>query len=175
MDIKEFIKERITKNHLNIDLNDCYNTIQKYESIYPDTSEIKRFFHYVVNKCGSIVIPIHEDNAEILGFLKVRGKGDITFFEFEDEEDYLNWLQVRGELYDNIKNNNDLRIVNYVELSTMNFITDITTTCKYELIAPDYTVTYFSKTGFGTDQDDRSFIKFLGTKFKDGYTFKPIK
>lgn len=172
--IESFVKERITKNFLSIDEKVCLETIKKYEAIYPDTSEIKLFFHYVLNLVGGVLAEINIDYAEMYGNLKVRGKKDITFFEFDFEEDYLDWQKVRLAIYPQIKNNADLRLLNYAELSTMNMISDIYTKCNYELISKDGKVTYFEKTGYGTDQDKQSFIKFLGTKFKQGYSFKPI-
>lgn len=173
--IESFVKERITKNFLSINAEECLATMKKYEGIYPDTSEMKLFFYYVLNLVGGILAKVDIDYAEMYGNLKVRGKKDITFFEFDFEEDYLDWQKIRLELYPSITNNADLRLLNYAELSTMNMISDIYTKCKYELISKDGTVTYFEKTGYGTDQDKQSFIKFLGTKFKEGYSFRPIK
>ena len=173
MDIKQFIQERINKNHLSIDIDECLDTIKKYEDIYPDTTEIKRFFHYILNKVGGILNNIDHEYAEIYGNLKVRGKKDITFYEFDFEEDYLEWQKYRLDVYKSIKNYDDNRLLNYVELSTMNMISDIFTNCKYELYK-DTELIIFNKVGYGTDKDKLSFIKYLGTKFKDGYSFRPI-
>jgi len=173
--IKDFVHERITKNHLAIDVAKCLEVIEKYADIYPDISEIKRFFQFVLNTVGGILTDIDEDSSELFGSLAIRGKTGITFYEFVFDEDYAAWLVLRLKVYQEIKNVDDLRLLNYVELSTMNMITDIKSTGKYELIAKDGTVTTFNKSGYGTDQDSKSFIKFLGGKFKEGYSFKPVK
>jgi hypothetical protein len=174
MDIKEFVTERITKNNLPLNANECLEIMKKYEEIYPDVSEIKLFFHLVLNKVGGILNKIDHDCAEMFGNLKVKGRGEITFYEFDFEDDYLEWQQLRLEVYKQLDDLGDIRLVNYVELSTMNVISDIFTKCKYELISDKNKVSIVNKTGYGTDQDTQSFIKFMGTKFKEGYSFKPF-
>lgn len=174
MDIKEFIIERKNKNHLNFDIEECLNAIKSYGDIYPESTEIKRFFHYILNKVGGIVNNIDNGYAELLGNLKVRGKTDITFYEFDCEEDYLDWQVVRLDIYEKLKDKNDSRLLNFLELTTMNMISDIYTNSKYELLNGDKTI-LFNKLGYGTDVGKASFIKYLGSMFKEGYSFKPIR
>ncbi len=174
MDIREFVTERITKNSLPLNTDECLDIMKTYEEIYPGVSEIKLFFYLVLNKVGGILNDIDHDYAEMFGNLKVKGRGDITFYEFDFEDDYLEWQQLRLEVYKKIDDIDKIRLVNYVELSTMNVISDIFTKCKYELISKNDKVTIMNKTGYGTDQDTQSFIKFMGGMFKDGYSFKPI-
>lgn len=172
MDIAKFVNERIHKNHLPINPDECLDTMKKYEEIYLGVPEIKLFFHFVLNKVGGILNAIDVEYAELFGNLKVKGRADITFFEFEDEDDYHEWQKLRIDAYKAITDVCDVRVLNYVELSTMNVISDIFTKCKYELIDNDGKSTIINKTGYGTDQDTQSFIKFMGGKFKEGYTFK---
>jgi hypothetical protein len=174
MDIREFVEERVDKNHLSIDVDTCIDTISKYGVLYPEASEMKRFFHYVLNTVGGILNAVDHECTEMLGSLKVRGRGDITFFEFDHDEDYRDWLGMRLRVYNKIVDVRELRLLNYVELSTMNMISDIFTECLYELIDVDGSAVHFKKTGYGTDRDKQSFIKFLGTNFKKGYTFRPL-
>jgi hypothetical protein len=174
MDIREFVEEKVAKNHLTIDIDACLDTIQKYADIYPDATEIKRFFHYVLNKTGGILNAVDHDCAELFGNLKVKGRVDITFYQFDDEADYLEWQMLRAKMYAGITDMSDVRLVNYVEMSTMNMISDIFTKCMYKLIDTNGKVTYINKTGYGTDQDTQSFIKYMAVKFKEGYSFMPV-
>lgn len=178
---EDFVKQRIALNHLSINPDECLDVIEKYADIYPGISEIKRFFHFIHNKVGGILTDLdskfagsYHECAELFGTLVIRGKTNITFYEFVFHDDYTEWLHNRIAIYAELTDIDKIRLLNYVELSTMNMISDITTMCKYVLIAKDKTVSTFEKTGYGTDRDAQSFIKFLGTKFKEGYTFKPI-
>lgn len=173
--IKDFVEQRVELNHLPINIDECVSVIEKYTDIYPGVSEIKRFFHYVHNQVGGILNRVNPEFTELFGNLVIRGKTDITYYLFVFDEDYLEWLRLRVQLYSELTNPDDIRLLNYVELSTMNMITDLTSTDKYELISFDGIITTFNKTAYGTDQDGKSFIKFLGGKFKEGYSFKPIK
>lgn len=174
MEIKDYVEERVLKNQLPLVVVDCVKLIDKYEAIYPDVDSMKRFFYVVLNKVGAILSTVDKDLNELLGWIKVRGKNSINFYEFEDEGDYLNWLQGRHYLYEKLTNVDDIRLLNFLELSTMNFISDINTNCKYQL-SKDNDVIIFNKIEYGTDNSNVSFIKYLGGKFKEGYNFKPIK
>lgn len=174
MDIESFVRERIEKNRLPIDINKCLTILEKYKEIYPGVTDVKLFFYYVLNRVGGILNDIDHDYAEMFGNLQVKGRADITFYSFDFEDDYLEWQRLRLEVYPKITNLDDIRLINYVELSTMNMISDIFTNCKYELSHNGQFIRIFNKTGYGTDQDTQSFIKFLGGKFKEGYSFKPV-
>jgi len=130
----------------------------------------KRFFYYVREKVYDSFV-MYENN---LFELKIRGKLNTPFFEFEKDEDYIKWLRDRKEFYASVNTIENFRMLNFLELSLMNFITDLTTLQEYELIAPDGSTKNFKKIGYGTDQDQQSFIKYLGRKFKQGFTFKAI-
>ena len=169
MNLREYIEDRRARNQLDFDMAKCeeYITNQYTAS---DANVYKRFFYFVrenVNEC----IKVNENN---LNELKVRGKGETPFFEFECEEHYKNWLQIRKKIYSHIADIPSLRMLNFLELSLMNFITDLTTLQEYEIISKDGKTTKILKTGYGTDQDQQSFIKYLGRKFKEGFTFKAI-
>jgi len=174
MEIKDYVEERVLKNQLPLVVVDCVKLIDKYEEIYPEVDSMKRFFYVVLNKVGAILSTVDKDLNELLGWIKVRGKNSINFYEFEDEGDYLNWLQGRQYLYEKLTNVDDIRLLNFLELSTMNFISDINTNCKYQL-SKDNDIIIFNKVEYGTDNSNVSFIKYLGGKFKEGYNFKPIK
>lgn len=128
----------------------------------------KRFFYYVRENVYNSFLNYENNLFE----LKIRGKLNTPFFEFEKDEDYIKWLRDRKEFYASVNTIENFRMLNFLELSLMNFITDLTTLQEYELIAPDGSSTNFKKIGYGTDQDQQSFIKYLGRKFKQGFTFK---
>jgi hypothetical protein len=168
MNLHEYIEDRRIKNQLNFDMSKCEEYItQKYTDSVADV--YKRFFYFVREDVYELIHHLGENN---LFELKVRGKGETPFFEFECEEHYKKWLQFRKKIYASINDLKHLRMINFLELSLMNFITDLTTLQEYEIIAPDGTISKFLKTGYGTDQDRQSFIKYLGRKFKEGFTFK---
>jgi hypothetical protein len=173
--IKDYIQERITLNHLPLNINECLAVIETYETIYSNVSEKERFFLFIKNKVGEILTNIDEDLSEILGWLHVhKSKQDIVYFLFETEEDYYNWLSVRKDLYLQL-NEDYTRLLNFLELSTMDFISDITTNCNYILELKNKK-TDFKKEGYGVDVESTiSFIKYLGASFKKGYNFKPTK
>lgn len=173
MELKQFITERITKNKLALDIDTAYETVMKYGEIYPESTDIKRFFHYVLNTIGAKLHTVDHEISEILGWLKVRGRGEITFYEFETPEDYLNWLNARFEIYKSL-NYDDTRLLNFIEMSCMDFITDITTTCRYE-ITNNKEWLYVTKDKFSFDSDTtKSHIKYIVSMFNKGYIFKPI-
>lgn len=165
-----YIEERRIKNHLYFDMNKCIEYItQRYTDI--DANKNKRFFYFVREEVYDIIKQYGENN---IFKLKVRGKGTTPFFEYENENDYKDWLHMRKQIYAAPIDIKNLRMLNFLELSLMNFITDLTTLQEYEIISPDNVITKFRKTGYGTDQDQQSFIKFVGSKFKQGFTFKAL-
>lgn len=174
--IKEYITERILLNHLDINIDECLAVIKTYETIYANVSEKERFFLYIKNKVGEILTDIDEDMSEILGWLHVhKSKQEIVYYLFETDEDYYNWLSVRKELYKKLGDKHKcIRLLNFLELSTMNFISDIITSCDY-ITYTDTDTNGFSKNGYGVSSNNTlSFIKYIGMKFKNGYNFKPI-
>lgn len=173
MNIRDYISERITKNHLPLNVDECLAVVKTYETIYANVSEEERFFLMILNNVGVKLTDINEDMSEILGWLRVhKSKQNIVYFLFETEEDYYNWLSVRTELYNKLNDKDCIRLLNFVELSTMNFISDILTKSTYVLTNGKTEIT-INKDGYGVDVDSVSFIKYLGTKFKEGYSFIP--
>lgn len=169
MNIVEFINERKTKNHLNFPVDECLSYIENYADTHVESTPIKSFFHYIKNYV------IDKLSTSDLTKLKVRGKKDITFYEFDEDEDYQTWLIQRLDVYSKINDTDLLRLLNFLELTTMNFITDIVSNQNYELIDIKDNIKHFIKTGYGTNQDTQSFTKYLGVNFKQGFSFKPIK
>jgi len=199
MEIRAYIVERVKKNSLPIDIDQCLDTIKSYRLVYPDVNDEKLFFYYILNRVGSILSAIDMEQAEHLGWLRVRGRDSITFYEFEEEEDYYAWLAVRPFFYKNIKDYDDIRILNFLDLSIINYIHDIESKRTYHLIKPatPNDVKIIQKTGYGTDQisskkwtflrrlmnillnrkvgrnDKQSFIKYMAAQFTNGYIFIP--
>lgn len=165
----EYIEERKFKNKLLFDAVECFDYITtKYTSSEANTH--KRFFYYVRENVYNSFLNIENNLFE----LKIRGKSVTPFFEFEHDIEYRKWLQFRKDFYSSKNTIGTFRMLNFLELSLMNFITDLTSLQEYELIAPDGSSTKFKKIGYGTDQDQQSFIKYLGRKFKQGFTFKAL-
>jgi hypothetical protein len=199
MGIRAYITERIRKNSLPIDVDQCLETIRSYRTVYPDVADEKLFFYYILNSVGAILAAIDMEQAEHLGWLRVRGRDSITFYEFEEEEDYYAWLAVRPFFYERIKDHNDMRILNFLDLSIINYIQDIETKRIYTLVKPTDLLhpKTIQKTGYGTDQaqersgsflqrlwdlllnrkternEKQSFIKYIVAQFTDGYVFIP--
>lgn len=174
--IRSYVYERVQLNHLPIKVDECLAVIETYETIYANVSEMERFFLYIKNTVGEFLSEINEDMSEILGWLHVhKSKQDIVYFLFETEEDYYNWLCVRKDLYDKLENDDHIRLLNFLELSTMNFISDIISKCEYKMYKSNNIIN-FKKDGYGVNvQSGISFIKYIGTNFKKEYNFKPIK
>jgi hypothetical protein len=168
--LQEYIEDRRVRNHLHFDMAECEEYITtKYTS--SDANKHKRFFYFVREDVYNIVSKFAENN---LFEIKVRGKNATPFFEFENPNEYKNWLHYRRKIYQSPIPIPRLRMLNFLELSLMNFITDLTTLQEYELHSPEGNITKFKKIGYGTDQDQQSFIKYLGRKFKEGFTFKAL-
>lgn len=174
MEIRKYVEERISKNKLPLDIDEVVNLIKEYKDIYPDVSEMGRFFHVIKNKVGSIINNIDHNTAEFLGWLKIRSVNDIYFFKFEEEEDYYSWLEYRINIYNKITNKEDIRLLNYLELSTINLVKDILTESEY-LLFNDIESFIFKKNGYNVDKETKSFIKYISEKFTNDYLFKPIK
>lgn len=175
MELKLYISERIKLNNLPIDVDNAYMTVKLYADIYPDMTEFERFFQYILNEISQHLVEIDEEIAEILGFLSVHKakNSDIVYYKFLTQEDYLDWLHYRIKLYNGLSKDN-IRLLNFVELSTLDFISDIITNQKYELFNNKQKF-IVNKTEFSNDKDTKiSFIKYLGNQYKNNYSFKPI-
>lgn len=175
MELKQYIEERIKVNKLPINVDDALMNVRLYKDIYPDLDEKQRFFQYLLNHIGGVINEIDHDISEILGFLKVHISKDnnIVYLKFFTEEDYYNWLESRTMIYQALSNS-DVRILNFIELSTLDFISDISTLGQYKLYK-DKTVINFNKTGYSADTvKSSSFIKYLGSQYKKGFNFKPL-
>lgn len=169
MDLRQYIEDRRVRNKLNFDIDECITYItEKYTD--SNATLYKRFFYYVRENVYNSFVMLENNLFE----LKIRGKSDTPFYEFESDEEYKKWLRFRRDFYASVNDLQNFRMLNFLELSLMNFITDLTTLQEYELISPTGEISKFKKIGYGTDQDQQSFIKYLGRKFKEGFTFKAI-
>lgn len=187
--LRTFVQNKIEKNQLNLDIDETISIIESYRKVYEDSTDEKRFYHYIMNQVGMILnkyaeTDLERKEIELIGWLRVRGSSrtNVVYYEYETDDEFYQWLQYRLKFYDRIKKHDEVRLINYLELSTMNFIQDISTNCSYFLTketAIDEKITNFSghrieKNGYGTDQDNLSFIKYMSTKFNDGFNFKPV-
>jgi len=177
--IETFVKNKLDKNKLDLNLVTVLSMINSYKSVY-NTTEEKMFFHYIMNEVGYILnkysnSELETKELELLGWLRIKGsdKTKIIYFEYETDDEFYQWLQYRLKYYERINNINEIRLINYLELSTINFIQDITTNSSYVLKKHKCKDIHILKTGYGTDQDNLSFIKYISSKFNDGYIFIP--
>jgi hypothetical protein len=186
-DLRKYVKNKIDKNQLNLDIDQTILMIISYRKIYENVSDDILFFHYIMNKVGEILNKyVTNDNEkkelELLGWLRVRGSlnSKVVYYEYETDDEFYQWLQYRIKYYKRMIDVKDIRMINYLELSTMNFITDINTNCDYTLQKLEYkssvgtkNILNFKKTEYGTNQDNLSFIKYVSNKFNQGYIFYP--
>ena len=190
-----WIQDKIDKNRLPISLPDYEYTLEKLVVKYPDLDEYKLFYQYIIDQIFLDIfhyrLSIYDETDKIVAVAgniirraKLRGL-NTTYYEF-DLIDYEEWLKVRTHLYSryNFGNTYDvsqLRLLNYFEMTCMNFITDITSECDYETAHIQWSThkydvwKKFRKTGFGVDRDSLSFIKYVKMIFNDDYIFKPVK
>lgn len=178
-DIREYISSKIKTNYLPLNVDNVLSDIEKFKKLgtYSSFTDNQLFYQYILNKCGKIIADINIDVAECFGYLKPKQSfnHEIVYYEFFTEEDYFDWLASRKEIYSNINNIDDLRLLNYLELCTIDFIRDIITECEYEIYDKDLTVVKFKKEKFGVSvETPLSFIKYLATYFRKNMVFKPI-
>lgn len=191
----KWIADKIDKNRLPIELDDYIWSCEKLVVKYPDLDEYKLFYQYIIDQIFADIfhyrLSIYDNTDKIVATagniirrVKLRGL-NTTYYEF-DQADYEEWSVVRTHLYSkyDFKDPYDvpqLRLLNYFEMSCMNFITDITSKSNYESVhikwkTHEYDVwKRFEKTGFGVSNDNISFIKYIKKIFNEDYIFKPVK
>lgn len=179
--IEDYIKYKIEKNNLPFVTEKLVDVINNYHNkeTYRNFSKEQLFYQYILNEAGKIIASIDINIAEHFGYLKpIKSHYDskIIYYEFFTEEDYYEWLNNRISIYEKITNEKDLRILNYVELCTINFVKDITTTYNYKLLNNKMkTIKSFKKEGYGVDiQKNVSFIQFLSHHFNKKINFSPV-
>jgi hypothetical protein len=125
---------------------------------------------------GEIASKYSHELEELLGWLEVHKHKimEVVYFYMPDSADYARWKVYRKDLYNSLTNADDIRILNYVEMSTINFITDISNT-NYILSNGVETIK-LSQIGYNIEYNGEraSFIHVLGKYFKLGYTYKII-
>jgi len=127
------INKKVIDNKLSIDLNEYKEIYFKYKEIYKESSDIEIFYKYLLNYIGSIINSVESELVELLGWLRITTNDNgICFFIFESDEDYRNWMQARIYIYQSLVNESDIRLLNYIELSTINFIKDLDSRHRYE-------------------------------------------
>lgn len=176
---RDYIKNKINKNHLPLDVDETFKIVNyfKEHNLYKDYTDYQLLYQYILNLAGSIIANIDMSTAECFGYLKpkVSYKKEVIYYEFFTEPDYYDWLNSRKEIYANVNSYDDLRILNFVEMCTMNFITDINTESKYEIYNNCLKkIDTIIKTKFGVDKSNLSFIKYLASEFYKENVYKHI-
>jgi len=177
-DLHTYIKNKIDNNKLPLSFDNTIKMVNELKKVNTKNYTDKQlFYQYILNIAGKIIANVDIEVAECFGYLepKLSFNADIIYYEFFTEEDYYDWLSSRKEIYAKIDNIEDIRILNYVELCTMDYIKDISTICDYEIIHNDKVIKKFCKTEFGVNVDTPlSFIKFVSSFFRKNMVYKPV-
>lgn len=175
MELKKYIKERIVKNKLPLNVEEVHNICLELLKEDNDECHNKIFFKYVLNLVASYINEINPGYTELLGLLKVNKAkiGNIIYYRWLTEEDYYEWLHIRSEIYSKL-NENQKRLLNFIELSTLDFLSDINSINKY-ILYKDKKRMLLNKSGYSCEQTNKtSFVKYLGAQYKQGYTFEVL-
>lgn len=127
MELRAYIKERIEKNKLPLDLDHT----SKHSILYrneDDDCKYMCFFRYMINLIGGAINEINPDYTELLGLLQIKKakQSSMIYYRWLTEEDYYDWLNIRKEIYNKLDVDNK-RLLNFIELSTLDFLSDIKT------------------------------------------------
>ena len=175
MELRAYIKERIEKNKLPLDLDHtCKHSILYKEK--DDKCDFICFFRYLLNIIGGDINEINEEYTELFGLLQIKKakQSKMIYYRWLTEEDYFDWLNVRKEIYLKL-NKENTRILNFIELSTLDFLSDIRSYEKYKLYNKDTTI-IFNKKGYTADLlKNQSFIKYLSRQYMNGFTYEVLQ
>lgn len=179
MNITEFVHKKNEDNHLGLNEAEVVLEIKKLKTLFNDISEYELFYTVLLNMFGHILntIDTKEPHAEMLGWLKVKkrnyGNNNIIYYyRFETEDDYYYWLSIRKKIYSKLSNYSEIRLFNYIELSTFDFITDSLNNGTYKVYNNNEKVT-IKKQGILTSSGNK-FIKELVSYYNKKFIFKPI-
>jgi hypothetical protein len=175
MMLREYIRERIEKNKLPLDLDhtSSHSILYKEKN---DNCEYIGFFRYLLNLVGGAINDINPDYAELFGLLQIKKakQSQMIYYRWLSEEDYYEWLNIRKDVYTNLNNENK-RILNFIELSTLEFLSDIKSNTKYKLTNNSGHI-IFNKNGYTASiLKNGSFIKYLSNQYMQGYTFEVLE
>ena len=180
INIKEYIDIKIQKNNLPIDLDETLAVVNKLQEsgVYKNFTIYQTFYQYLLNIAGSIIAKVDINISESFGYLKPKQsykRKNVIYYEFFTEEDYYNWLSDRKLVYSKTTNYDDIRILNFVEMCTINFNTDITTKCNYEVFDTLLnSVENFNKNGGIVENKKIPFITFIVEQFYKEKVYKPV-
>lgn len=181
MTIEDFVKLKIDSNKLELDYEYVIETIYSMKkSGQPYNNEMELFYYFLLNMLGQIILTIDDGDVkrvELMGWLKVKssiydGK-EMYFFRFETEDDYYNWLNIRKDIYKQLTDPKEIRILNFIELSTFDFVSDNITNGKYVITNGEKNIK-IQKTGMVCTRKKEKFIKHIASYFNNNYIYKPI-
>lgn len=178
--IKEYVDSKIKKNSLPIDLDKTLDIINQLNDggMYNKYTLQQIFYQYILNLAGNIIAKIDIDISECFGYLKPKESfksKNIIYYEFFTEEDYYEWLNNRKTIYDKITNYDDIRLLNFVEMCTINFNTDISTNTEYEILDKTLKlVENINKTGGIIENKTGTFITYIVEQFYKNNVYKVV-
>lgn len=179
MNLKEFVQQKIESNKLGLDLNIVLEDIEKLKGSVSYEHEFELFYIHMLNLLGNIVLTIDGNHlrAEMLGWLKVKSSSYndklMYFYRFETEDDYYYWLNNRIDIYSKLNDVSEIRLLNFIEMSTFDFVSDGINNCKYKLYKLNGRNEVLQKTGMITN-DGHKFMKIIAKHFNDGNYYKPV-
>lgn len=174
----QIIKDKITENNLNLDVDIVLKAIEELKTDNISDDKLYLFYTYILNLVGDIISKVADDKiVEILGWLKIKNTiykdKSMYFYRFETDDDYSLWLIKRKEIYSKLDDYKEIRILNFLELSTFDFISDVDSNCRYRVYNKLEKIT-IQKAGMVCTKDNSKFNKTLANYFKENFIFKPI-
>lgn len=179
MNLKEFVQQKIESNKLSLDLDIVLSEIEKLKNTISYEDEFELFYIHILNLLGNIILTVDGDHlrAEMMGWLKVKKTSYndklMYFYRFETEDDYYYWLNNRIDIYDKLDDILEIRLLNFIEMSTFDFVSDGISNCKYKLFKTNGKYDILQKTGMITN-DGNKFMKVIAKHFNDGNYYKPV-
>lgn len=173
--MKEFISDKITKYNLNLDAELVFKTIQEYKSIYTGESERNLFYYYLKNYVGKYINDISEEYSELFGLLKIENSNNVNYYIFDFDEDFCSWSKYKIDIYEKLKDDSIIRILNFIELSTLNFINSNNSNFYCKIYDKNGFYITEVKQGKTNHTPEQNFIPYLSDKFKNNYNFKIIE
>lgn len=171
-EVTKYVKDKINNNLLNLDIEEVVKILYVLEKEYNIHCYKILFMKYIHNLIVSI---INDKNiTNIFSHIEITKHRimDIVYYQYLDNGEYEAWKTLRPEIYDKL-NFNDIRLLNYFEMSTLNFITDISD--KTFIIYNNDKVYTVEQKGYNIyyNRDKQTpFMSFLSKYFRLNYAFK---
>jgi hypothetical protein len=172
----EWLKSKIEKNKLPFSYEFCVAYMESVKDQFPDYDEYKLFYAFLRDQVWLSVECRDEETRSLIMGLEIRGK-NTTFYEFNSDEEYRRWLDLRMRLYEGLDHTTtrSLRILNYFEMSIMNFITDIQTSTEYVAYKGSNKKNFVKLGHYSSESKTTTFMKYIKEIFNKGIHFKPLK